>query len=404
MRSPDTPAPVPTDFSEASEGIFPLRFKAHRGLPGLEHLAPDWIVLAKSIAGARFNHMPGWYRAYLSSNKSDASSVWFVAAYRDAELVAVFPLQFQNRRVKFLQPRFLGTIDDDELQLSDFVFAKTADNASLLYELIRWLRKQRTLRWDQLRMLKIPDDSSFAYSARSRMSHPYLAVQHDASAYFDTSGTYEQATRAVSSKFKSNLRRRARLAHESGELRFQSFRRPEELHAGFQLFLDVEASGWKGSAGTSSAIRCQPAMLAFYSGLVSEFAPLGECVINVLWHGERVIAGQFGLRMGRTLHILKIGFCDEHAQLAPGILLQEMALRHACEDPAIDVVSLVNDPPWASSFKPRTLGVWLYFVPNWSVRGLLAHLGLWGKRQWESRFRAGQVARHSHVISPDAKR
>ncbi len=279
--------------------------------------------------------------------------------------------------------------------MSDFVFLQTQSNATLVYELTRWLRCQRMLRWDQLRIVKIPEDSSFEFAARTRLPSMTLAEHYDGSAYFDTSATYEHATQAMSSKFRSNLRRRARLAESSAPLRFQSYRWQQEMAEGFRLFLEVEASGWKGPTGTSSAIRCRPGMLAFYTGLVREFAPRNECVINILWHGEQAIAAQFGLRVGRTLHLLKIGYRDAQAVLAPGILLHERTIRHACEDPEIDVLSLVNNPPWARSFRPLTIGVWLYRAPNWTLRGLFAHAGLLIRRRWKARDPAATAATKS---------
>jgi CelD/BcsL family acetyltransferase involved in cellulose biosynthesis len=369
------------------------RFLALQGLAGLERIATEWQRLAETIPQARFNHFPGWYRAHLASGMSDPARVWFIAAYGEGrQLRTVFPLQFQRRTIRFLHPRLLGTLDDDELQLSDFIFAPTAANATLVYELTGWLRSQRTLRWDQLRLLKIPQDSLFAYSARTRLHGTTLAEIYDSSAYFETSGTYEHATRHTNSKFRSNLRRRVRLAEQSAPLRFQAYRRLEELDEGFRLFLDVEASGWKGRAGTSSAIRCRPSVLAFYSELVREFGPQGECVINILWHGEQAIAGQFALRIGRTLHILKIGYQDSLSQLAPGIVLHDMTLRHACTERDIDIVSLVNNPPWARSFKPLTHPVWIYRTPNWTVRGLLVQAGLLARRTWKKQAPQTQAA------------
>jgi Acetyltransferase (GNAT) domain len=300
-------------------------------------------------------------------------------------LVGVFPLQLHGRHRAVLGARLLGTINDNELQLSDFTFVQAARNAGLVEELTNWLRRQRLLRWDQLRLVKIADDSAAAYAARARLPSMTLAETYDRSTYFDTSGTYEQATRAMTAKFRSNLRRRTRLAERAAQLRFQSFQRPEEIEAGFGVFLEVESSGWKGPAGTSSAIGCSRDMLAFYTELVHEFAPRDQCVINVLWHGELAVAAQFGLRIGRILHILKVGYRDTHAIFAPGILLHALTIRQATEDPGIDVLSLVNDPPWARSFRPMAVGVWLYRAPNWNVHGLLTHLGLLLRRRWKAR-------------------
>jgi hypothetical protein len=41
-------------------------------------------------------------------------------------------------------------------------------------------------------------------------------------------------------------------------------------------------------------------------------------------------------------------------------------------DRDIDIVSLVNQPPWSKSLKPLTIGVWSYRGPNCSVQGVSA--------------------------------
>jgi CelD/BcsL family acetyltransferase involved in cellulose biosynthesis len=373
-----------------------LEFQAHQGLPGLQHLTEDWTRLLESLPAARFNHFPGWYRAYLASGEFDPANVWFIAAYRGRELVAICPLQFQSHRVPLVQPRYLGTLEGNELQLSEFIFAPVADNASVLYELTRWLRAQRTLRWDVLRLLKISENSSLGYAAMTRSPSFTLAADYDASAYFDTRCTYDEATRAMTSKMRSNLRRRTRLAASEAPLRFESCRRPDEVSRAFEIFLDIETSGWKGSQGDKSSILCRPRVLAFYTEMVCEFSARNECVINLLWHGERAIAGQLGLHVGRTLYILKVGYRDENPTLAPGILLQDLTIRHACEHPQMDVLSMVNNPHWVHGFKPLTVKVRLYCIPNWSIQGLLAQMGMWLKRSWLAR-----ASRHGVVTAQD---
>jgi hypothetical protein len=333
---------------------------------------------------ARFNHFPEWYRAYLSSLEPDPNRVWFIAAYRDQALAGIFPLHFQDVRAGAFRPRVLGTIEEDQMQLSDFVYPRTVENESLFYSLTQWLRTQRIFRWDELRLRKVSSESSIAYSARARLPQATVPLEYYTSAYFNTAGSYEQATHAMTSKFRSNLRRRKRIAEETAPLRHQVYRQ-NGLREAFETFLDIEASGWKGEQGTSSAIRCQPTMLAFYSALVREFGAWNACVINLLWHGEQPVAGQLCLQIGRIHYILKVGFSEAHSKFAPGVLLLERMLHHLCDDPEVDVLHLVNEPPWAKFFKPEITGVWSYCAPNWSVRGFAVHLGLLAKRWRESR-------------------
>jgi CelD/BcsL family acetyltransferase involved in cellulose biosynthesis len=362
-----------------------LTFSAYQGLDGFERLASKWRVLAETIPNVRFNQLPEWYRAYLTSLEADCNRVWFVAAYRDGKLAAIFPLQFQNVRVGMLRLRILGLIEHDQMQLSDFVFAQRVENELVLDEFAEWLRNQRIFRWDELRLRRVPEGSSIAYVARTRLPRATTALRFYASAYFSTDGTYEQATQGMTAKFKSNLRRRNRIAETIAPLRHQSYSTPQELDEAFEIFLDIEASGWKGEAGTSSAIRCQAALLAFFSNLMRGFGARHGCVINLLWHGDQAVAGQFCLRVGKTLNILKVGFSEAHSQFAPGVLMLERVVRQACEDPEVDIVHLVNRPHWAAFFKPQIATVWCYFTPNWTVPGFLLHSALSIKHRWQAR-------------------
>jgi Acetyltransferase (GNAT) domain len=362
-----------------------MNFRAYQGVEGFERLVPEWIGLLQSIADVRFNQCPEWYRAYLSSLAPDDSCIWFIGGYRDEQLKAVFPLQLRIAGSGVLRHRQLSTIEHDQMLLSDFVFSQTPDNEGLLSELTQWLRVQRILRWDQLRLRRVSSESSIAYAARARLPQRMAALQFRASAYFPTNGAYEQATQAMSSKFKSNLRRRNRIAEESAPLRHRVYRSREELGEAFEIFLNIEASGWKGEAGTSSAIRCLPDILGFYAAVVKEFGSRDACVINLLWHGDEPVAGELCVQIGRTLNILKVGFKEAHAKFAPGLLLLDRIIRESCDDPAIDVLHLVNNPSWAEFFRPLVIVVWSYFTPNRSARGLVVHAGMLArhnKRIW----------------------
>jgi CelD/BcsL family acetyltransferase involved in cellulose biosynthesis len=360
-------------------------FEAFQGSEGFERLSPHWTALVESMPNPRFVHYPEWYAAYLASLESDASRLWFIAAYRNGELIAVFPMSFQDFRFKGIRPRVFGTIDNDQMQSCDFVFQRTTETEKLLSAFAQWLRSQRAIRWDELRLRNVREDSAIAHSARAELPKGTLMLRHDGCSYFQTHADVELATEAMSGTFKRNLRRLAKRAEQTAPLRVESYRRTDELDKGFDVFIDIEASGWKGETGLSSAIRCRPEMLAFYREVLRQFSVRNVCVINVLWHGDTPVAGQFCLHIGSTLNILKIGFSEAHARFAPGNLLLERVIARSCADPRIDFVSLVNDPPCARNFKPLRIGVFSYCAPNWTPRGAMVHLGLIAKRAIENR-------------------
>jgi len=377
--------------------IYGFTFEAFQGFEGFEKLSPHWTTLVESMPSPRFVHYPEWYRAYLTSLENETSRLWFIAAYRAGSLIAIFPMRFQDYLFAGIRPRVFGTIDNDQMQSSDFVFHRTTETEKLLSAFTHWLRGQRSIRWDELRLRNVREDSAIAHSARAQLPKATVMLRHDGCSYFQTHGDFEQATEAMSGTFKRNLRRLAKRAEQTAPLRVESYRRAEELEKAFQVFIDIEASGWKGDAGSSSAIRCRPEMLAFYRELLRQFSIRNVCVINVLWHGEAPVAGQFCLHIGATLSVLKIGFSEAHARFAPGNLLLERVIARSCADPRIDFVSLVNDPPWARNFKPLSIGVWSYCAPNWTARGAMVHLGLLAKRAIESRGNGSEDGEKLHA-------
>jgi CelD/BcsL family acetyltransferase involved in cellulose biosynthesis len=368
-----------------SAPVMAYAFEAHQGLAGFQAIAAQWQALALALgADCAFQHRPEWYLSFLESGACEPDGVWFVTAKSGSSLLAVVPLQYQNYRIGPFAPRLLGTIDDDQMQLSDFVFAKTPAHADLMLQLIAWLRSQRALKWDGLRLRKVRENSAIAYSASHGLPSTSQVLRHDASNYFDTSASFEHATRSMTGDFRRNVRRQLRRAEEDHAVRIESVCAPDDINRAFQHFLAIEASGWKGDTGQGSAIYCQPALLNFYQALVTHFGARGECVINLLWFGPDAIAAQFGLKIGRTLHILKFGYAEAFSRFAPGNLLLLRMVQLACEDAQTDTLSLVNDPPWSRRFGPTSMDVLSYFVPNKTLVGRLNLLGLIGKRAWEN--------------------
>ena len=388
-------ASLPTAAPARQGGADPLlQFEAYQGPEGLDRLSAEWEQLAATLPGGpRFFDLPHWYRPLFVAQGCDPQGVWFIAARRAGVLVAVCPLQFQPFRVLGLRPRILGTIEDDQLQLADFVFAHSEQNRELLYALIRWLRSQRVLRWDALRLRKVPEDAAITFSARARLPGGSLVAAHDGSCWLDVMHGYDQATRDVSKTFKQDFRRLTRRAEKTHPLRHQCCSDPGEVEQAFEHFLEIEASGWKGAAGNAGAILCQPVLLAFYRSLVHEFGVRGQCVVNLLWHGDQAVAAQLCLRVGRVLNILKVGFREEHEAFAPGILLLDRVIHQACDDEGIDILHLVNEPPWSRKFRPLRMDVWSYVVINPTLRGVAVLLGLLVKRSRDAlvlRFGAGR--------------
>ena len=105
-----------------------------------------------------------------------------------------------------------------------------------------------------------------------------------------------------------------------------------DLDGAIDTILAIEASGWKGRAGTAVALK--PADEVFYRALARWAAAKGWLRLSFLRLDGRAIAFHYSLQARGVIYALKIGYSEEFAAQAPGKILLvaeiERAFREAC--------------------------------------------------------------------------
>lgn len=146
-----------------------------------------------------------------------------------------------------------------------------------------------------------------------------------------------------SSKRRADLRRHRKRLSERGDLRHVSYRKPEEVSAAFQDFLELEAAGWKGRRSRRGrAIRHAPALSAFAQTMIAGLARDGCAGIEALRLDGRVIAMNVWLRSGRTAFGWKMAYDEAYAKWGPGSLLMEATTETVFADGSIDGIDSCN--------------------------------------------------------------
>jgi hypothetical protein len=131
-------------------------------------------------------------------------------------------------------------------------------------------------------------------------------------------------------------------------VRYELVRSPERLDSELARGLAVEASGWKGAAGT--AIVSSPDTLAFYRAVARGFHRTGRLRLSELWLDGRVVAFDLALLHGRRLHLLKTGYDESVRALAPGLVLRR-AVVERCFELGLEAHELLGDDmPWKRLF------------------------------------------------------
>lgn len=133
-----------------------------------------------------------------------------------------------------------------------------------------------------------------------------------------------QLAQADSGKRRKEMRRLLRRLGEHGTVRFESLTGPEAQN-GFESFLNLEAGGWKGRAGT--ALLNLPEITVFSRLTIEQRAASDGVRIDQLWVGDTLVAALVLFLDGGSVFSWKIAFDEAYARYSPGAQLALYALK-----------------------------------------------------------------------------
>jgi len=136
--------------------------------------------------------------------------------------------------------------------------------------------------------------------------------------------------------------------------------------------LRMEASTWKGRAGT--AIACDESVARFYSSIAHRAARQGTLHFTFLRLNGQRIAFDLSLTYNRRLFKLKPGYLQEYHACSPGQQLTVMTIRDAFERGLSEVDFLGSADEWKLAWtKAVRRNRWLYVFKK-DLLGTLLHL------------------------------
>ncbi len=141
-------------------------------------------------------------------------------------------------------------------------------------------------------------------------------------------------------KLKELRRQRNRLA-DHGAISFEVARTPEQVTSAVEIFLALEASGWKARRGT--ALAQDDGDAGFVRRATLALAETGQCEIVSLYAGDTPVAAAIVLRHQDRAFYFKLGVDERFAKFSPGVQLTLELTRHLCADPAIAMVDSTAD-------------------------------------------------------------
>ena len=324
----------------------------------------------------QFFHHLEWYGSYTDCLLENDAALCFVALYEAGELQAVFPLQKKRRRVLGMERQMLELPYYFRLRLWDFIVAPEAETAGTLPALIGFLCRTPELQWHVLRLREVI--AGGGAERLIRMTRPSLLVTEPAG--FSSVlplPAYAETRRRLPKKFRENLNNARNRMKRIGGGRLLHARDPEALRALYAEFVRIEASGWKGAAGT--ALRDIPALERFFENVVTRFGAAGQCEITALEVDGKIISAQLGTIVGDTYCSHKIAYDEAYARLSPGHLLMDDLMQRYADHRDIRLLNLITDTAWQAPWRPDRVAVTDYYLYRASPQGRLAYLSYGGR-------------------------
>jgi hypothetical protein len=177
----------------------------------------------------------------------------------------------------------------------------------------------------------IPTDGAF-YSALTEAAPPAGVAWFVRDAYARAVLARERDPRSrFNSNMKNNLRRWEKGLRAAGELKPVSLQPGDDVGRWAADFMELEASGWKGKAGT--ALSCRDDDRRFVAEVLPEAHRRGRLRISGLDLAGRALARHIMLGAGEGAFTFKIAYDEAYSSFAPGIVGEVENVRQFMETP-----------------------------------------------------------------------
>ncbi len=305
-----------------------------RSFAELAPVAGEWRELAERALEPNVFYEPAFALAAAPVFARDAGALLVWSAASPRRLLGFFPARIETRRYGFGPPLLVGLthpygplgVPLVEREAAEPIVAAwlahlAGDTALPGLVLLPYLTENgafATVLEPILRRAQMP------FADFDRHQRALLAPSGERPLYVE---------RALGQHRRKELRRRWRRLSEAGAVALSTAIDTTAIAAATEYFLALEASGWKGRAGTAAADRED--LQGFVRQAVNGLAEEGKVSIERLLVDGRAIAAAILLRSGRCAWFWKIAYDEKFARFSPGVMLSVALTEELVENAGI---------------------------------------------------------------------
>jgi CelD/BcsL family acetyltransferase involved in cellulose biosynthesis len=314
-----------------------------RPFGALASIVPQWQALAAEALEPNVFYEPAFALAAAAvfGRGAGATLVW--SSGSPARLIGLFPSLIEQRRYGVPLPMIVGWTHPYAPFGAPLVDARAPDAV-----LGAWLAHIRSeVHIPNLLLLPyFPAqgplasalDAAIAQSASrslslNRHARALLAPASDRAGYVE---------RSLGRRKLKELRRQMRRLGDAGTVSWRMASDPASLAPALSNFLRLEASGWKGRAGT--AARENADIRRYMESAVLDLAAQGKVRIGSLLVETRAVASLILLRSRDTVWAWKIAYDESLARASPGVQLIVHSTKELLDDATVALVDSCAGP------------------------------------------------------------
>jgi CelD/BcsL family acetyltransferase involved in cellulose biosynthesis len=312
-------------------GATEARARGNALVPLTEIDVKQWRELSERAGEPNGYYLPDWELAVNASapGRTDASAL---AAWNDTQLIGLMPIVSLWRAYKIPLPALASAHPYGTLCTPPLDRDSTEEAVTRLMQQARQAGARALI----LRDMSLDGAAMQALEKVLRQNglQPHVLQSYQRASLDATRDAEALLHDALGTKKLKELRRqRLRLAEHGGAVDFAVAHTPDEAAAAIEIFLKLEASGWKGARGT--ALAQNDGDTRFIRRAAVALAATGQCEIATLRAGDTPIAAGIVLRHQDRAFYFKLGIDERFAKFSPGVQLTLDITRHLCADPAI---------------------------------------------------------------------
>jgi len=336
-------APFRVKSAPPQQSIKGMRIVVESDVDALEHHIPAWEALAASAIDANPFYEPWMLVPALRELPEESVCVVFIYDTPSNRLCGVFPvvrrrsyhrlpipnLSFWKHKYCFLCTPLLRTGYAESALASYFDWGEGNLSA---WSLIEFNHTAGTGPFSDLLKAEL----------RRRKYHGYPIDTFERAMIqpAESSGSYLETN--ISNGRRKEWRRQFNRLREQGCVEFAELEREEDIDSWIDHFMEVEASGWKGRAG--SAILFEAQSRRFFSQAVHGAFQRGKLMMLSLRVNGVPIALKCSFRAGSGVFAFKIAYREDFGRFSPGVQLELETIHRLHQDGGIQWMDSCAEP------------------------------------------------------------